>query len=223
MQRVIPEWVRGFGSDSYFNVELPHSGIALDLYGNIYVTSQFTDKLVIDGTVLESQGDTDAFVAKLDPTGRIGMDNSFRKSLIRLVAKGIDVDVFGNSFIVGKFDQFLNYDNRTLNSRGGSDIFIVKVLPDGNVQWAKESRWLQARISLMIFTLTTHTTLIITGSFQSRQLILIKSSVASQGGYDMFIAKYTPEGNCLWVKSNGGFYHDEGTAVATIKRWEHLC
>jgi uncharacterized protein YegL len=207
-----PEWVRGFGGDSYFNIELPHSGIALDLYGNIYITSQFTDRLVIDGKVLESQGETDVFIAKIDPSGKLEWITQLG-SPYHVVSKGIAVDVFGNSFVAGKFDQFLNYDNRTLNSHGGRDIFIVKLLPDGNVQWAKNPGGTGDDFANDIHIDHSYN-LIITGAF-SRTAYFDKLSVASQGGYDMFIAKYTPEGNCLWVKANGGLYHDEGTAVAT--------
>ena len=209
-----PEWVRGFGSDSYFNIELPHSGIALDLYGNIYITSQFTGKLVIDDKILESQGETDAFVAKLDPSGKLEWITQLGGSS-QVVAKGIAVDVFGNSFVAGKFDQFLNYDNRTLNSRGGGDVFIIKLLPDGVVQWARNPGGAGDDFANDIHIDHAYN-LIITGSY-SQTAYFDKVNLKSQGGYDIFIAKYTPEGNCLWAKSNGGLYHDEGTAVATTR------
>ncbi|MBX3042259.1 MAG: choice-of-anchor D domain-containing protein [Candidatus Kapabacteria bacterium] len=205
------EWARTLGGDFYFNLDEPHSGIALDIYGNIYVTGQFTETINVEGKILTSEGKEDIFIAKFSPDGEL-------EWLTKLggpesdVANEIEVDFFGNSYVVGKFSQSLFYDSRVLLSRGGTDAFIAKILPDGSFEWVKNvgGPGDDAANDIVIDNLGN---VIITGAY-SEGAYFGSFEIFSSGSTDIFLTKFSPEGNCLWVKKFGGEYQDEGLSLA---------
>src|SRR5690606_41057846 len=41
------------------------------------------------------------------------------------------------------------------------------------------------------------------------------ATLVSAGGWDVFLAKYSPEGDLRWVRSGGGLDNDEGFGLAS--------
>ena len=54
----------------------------------------------------------------------------------------------------------------------------------------------------------------ITGYFNSSTLTLGTYTLSSAGSYDVFLAKYNPNGTVLWATNAGGINDDEGSSVA---------
>lgn len=209
-----PEWARGLGADYYFDLEDKHTGAASDIYGNLYVATIFKERIRIEGDFYESVGEEDILVIKFNPQGLIEWITQIGGADKDIVS-GITVDIFGNSYITGRFNQSINIDGKLIYSKGGSDAFISKILPDGTIEWFKNFGSIGDDYSNDI-CLDNQNNLIITGAF-SQTATFDKIILNSNGGLDIFTAKLTPEGSCLWAKGNGGLYHDEGTAVAADK------
>jgi len=55
----------------------------------------------------------------------------------------------------------------------------------------------------------------LTGYFESPTLTFGNTTLINAGSYDVFIAKYDPNGNVLWAKSAGGNSSDGSTGIAT--------
>lgn len=100
--------------------------VASDGQGNIYVAGQTGGDF--GGT---NAGLLDAFVAKHDVSGAIQWVRQFGGPLDD-AATSVTTDSFGNVFVVGGMQRSLSGQNVTVN-----DIFVHKIDPNGELQWAK--------------------------------------------------------------------------------------
>ncbi len=129
-----------FSQNSDFTWAIPSGGtgidkaydITTDSSGSIIITGQFFGTSAFDTTNLLSSGDSDIFIAKYDKTGNFlwakkagGTGEDF--------SSGIDTDKDGNIIITGYFNGSADFDNISLSSDGGTDIFIAKHNPSGDI------------------------------------------------------------------------------------------
>src|SRR5690606_30885679 len=112
--------------------------IATGLNGDIYITSMYTGSVNFDGTVLNSVGNNDVFLAKYNSTGQVLWVRSIGGSGDD-EASAIATDKQGNVFIGGAFKNDILLDNVTLTSVGDKDIFLAKYSATGDLQWAKSA------------------------------------------------------------------------------------
>ncbi len=54
----------------------------------------------------------------------------------------------------------------------------------------------------------------VAGYYNSTPMSFGSTSISSSGGYDVFVAKYTPDGNLSWVRSGGGSADEYVTGIA---------
>lgn len=113
-------------------------GINMDTSGNSIVIGNFQSTATFGDTTLISDGGYDIFVTKLDENGNYlwakkaggdGADQGF----------GVKVDLFGNSYITGSFDNDATFGDSTLISNGSYDIFVSKLDTYGNWLWVKQA------------------------------------------------------------------------------------
>ncbi|MCF8372928.1 MAG: T9SS type A sorting domain-containing protein [Bacteroidales bacterium] len=159
-------WAKSFGSQSAEYI----TGICIDQNDNIYITGYFNSQTLSFGTTqLLSAGDKDIFVAKLNPTGEPIWAKSFGGNGTDY-GRGIASDNAGSIYITGDFtSNSISFDTITINrSTGMSDIFIVKLSTDGNIQWAKQSELdhITSRSTAADIIIDNNNTLILAGSFE---------------------------------------------------------
>jgi hypothetical protein len=196
--------------------------VCLHVNGDVYAVGYFKDSISLDGFKLISSGDRDIFIARYDAAGNVvwlkkaggsGSDE----------AKGISVDANG-IYVTGYFSGTSYFDAQSVNSIGFSDIFIAKYDFNGDVVWLKragsdlpdEGFKIKADNRGHIF---------LTGTFSEygAQPTVYKTagfdtiSVTSNGDTDIFLAKYTTNGDAIWVRGGGGLStdHTEGLSVDT--------
>jgi hypothetical protein len=122
-------WVRAFGNaDDMGDIG---SGIAVDGAGNVLVAGSFSGTVDFGGIGRTANGQSDGFVAKLDPDGNFGWVNrvggAYRDSLA-----GIAVDGDGNVYATGeswKTDSFTDTD---------IDAIVLKWNAAGSLAWSHE-------------------------------------------------------------------------------------
>ncbi len=204
------EWIKEFGSGFYYEYPEKHTDISMDIYGNMYVVSQYNGNINIGEFSLIAEGEEDILIAKISPNKGIEWVTSIGGPE-RDIATGIITDLFGNSYITGSFSHSMLFDNRGIFAKGGTDGFIAKILPDGSVEWLVNVGG-DGNDVVNDICLDSFSNLIITGYYTS-QGFFDKIELNSEGNSDMFLARYTPEGQCLWAKSGGGEFFDEGMAV----------
>ena len=205
----VPDWqwaVQAGGSSSDSG-----SGIAIDDNGNSYVTGSFYYSAVFGSYSLNSNGEGDIFVAKMDGDGNwlwatkaggSGMDSGLE----------IAIDDNGNSFVTGSFRETATFGSYSLTSYGISDIFVAKIDGDGNWLWVVQAGGSSDDNGLDI-AIDNNGNSYLTGSF--RETATFGSySLTHIGWTDIFVAKIDGDGNWLWATKAGGSDYDRGLQIA---------
>ena len=217
------EWansIGGTGSERGYS-------IATDTSGNVYVTGYFQDTADFDPSAntvnLASNGGLDIFIAKYDAAGNYlwafniggtGWDYGY----------SIDIDPTGSEdvYVTGWFSDTADFDPSVnianLTSNGSEDIFIAKYNANGNYLWAFNiggTGW-DKGYDITIDPVGSGN-LYVTGCFWDTTDFDPSANTAnltSNGGYDVFIAKYDANGNYIWAFNVGGPGTDEGLDIA---------
>ncbi|GAB3204300.1 Tfp pilus assembly protein PilZ [Pontibacter aydingkolensis] len=179
------------------------SDIAVDASGNAYITGS---------QAINQSGNLDFFISKYNASGnvvwaqKVGGTSSDSGS-------GIAVDALGNAYLTGRFDGMVTIGNTSpLTSRGNGDVFIAKYDAAGNVLWAQKAGGTEADYGYGI-AVDGSGNAYVTGSFKSTGFFGA-TSLSSNGGEDVFIAKYDAAGNVLWVQAVGERGNDYGRGIA---------
>jgi len=200
-------WVRNAGSSAN---EFGY-GIAVDASGNSYVIGSFGNYAVFGSTVLTGSGGADIFITKLDSSGYwLWAKNAGGTS--DDYGNGIAVDDSGNSYVIGDFYSNATFGSTTLTSNGGYDIFIAKLDSSGNWLWAQNAGGTYHDYGYGIAVDASGNTYV-TGGFEGTATFG-STTLTSNGGYDIFIAKLDNSGNWLWAQNAGGTGYDEGYCIA---------
>jgi hypothetical protein len=125
--------------------------------------------------------------------------------------KCITTDNFGNSYIVGNFQEDISFGELTLISNGWQDVFVAKMDSEGNWLWAIQAGGIDTDIGYGI-SCDNSGSIYITGSFRATANFG-EYSVTSFASSDIFVAKIDNNGNWLWVSSAGGNNMDMGDKI----------
>ena len=127
---------------------------------------------------------------------------------------GIGSDANGNIYACGGFNGSITFGTTTLNSTGGRDMYLVKYDSAGTVQWARKGGGASASERGRAIAVDASGNSYVTGYFYS-SATFGNITVTSNGGYDVYLAKYNSSGTIQWVKSIGGTLdEDEAFDVA---------
>ncbi len=173
-------------------------GIGCDSLGNAYITGYYTDEITFDNITLPGLGSWDTFIAKYDPSGNLLWAKRGASDLLD-VGYGITTDKYGNSTITGWFVGTAHYDDSTLTSYGGGDIFVVRYDSNGNVLWARNAGGVSEDYGFKLET-DDSGNCYVTGVL-SGQVNFDTLTVNSFGG---FVAKYNNSGVIQWVATSLG-------------------
>lgn len=184
--------------------------IAVDGAGNSYITGEFETTTRFGSVTMTTSGSNDVFLAKYDTNGNLiwakklggggGSD------------KGLGVSISGGSvYVTGNFQGGANFGGTQLSVSGAHDIFIVKCTTGGVIQWAKKAGGSGEDEGFAVSN-DPAGNVYVTGYFTGTANFN-GTSVSSNGGTDIFIAKYTPSGGLVWVKKIGGSANDAGNAI----------
>jgi len=204
-------WAKQAGGTSYDY----GNRIAVDAYGNSYVTGYFKSSSCSFGTItLNSSGYEDIFVAKMDSNGN-WMWAKQAGGTSEDGGTSIAVDANGNSYVTGSFKESANFGTTTLTSSGSWDIFVAKIDHNGNWLWAKQAGGTDNNGGISI-AVDANGNSYVTGGFYGSScsfstITLINSSIEYS---DIFVAKIDYNGNWLWAKQAGGTGYDAGYGIA---------
>ncbi len=224
------KWLKEIAGPSGDNV----SSIAVDNAGNFYITGSFSGTSDFDpGSDIKnliSKGSTDIFLAKYDADGNyrwafnIGAANAD-------AGVTVAVDDAGHVLLTGQF-RGLNVDfnpdpgvtnNLSTNNALSTNIFLAQYDTAGNYVWAKSMKGSVAQTNLRARGLTVDNqgNIYITGQFHgtvdfnggSTPVVNLTGS-----GTDVYMAKYSSAGNCIWARKFGSTGQDIGYALVTDAR-----
>jgi gliding motility-associated-like protein len=188
---------------SIFTAWAASYGVSADRHGGVYITGYFSDTIMI-GTQMLISPFYDAFVAKYDKFGNFlwaRQSSSARPNDV--VSYGVATDSSGNAYITGGFGDTVFFGASQLIS-GGSDMFITKYSPTGNVLWATQSHAYLSHgytISLGI-AVDSFGGVYTSGAFDDTVTFgtTTLQSFSPAANDNIFFAKYFSNGNFDWVK-----------------------
>jgi hypothetical protein len=124
----------------------------------------------------------------------------------------IAVDDEGNVYVSGYFSGVATFGNFTLTSAGGEDVFIGKLNPVGQWQWAVrvggplDDRGLSIGVD-------GQGNAYVTGYFQG-SATFGTSALTSAGSRDIFVTKFNAQGQSQWAVRVGDTSFDQGNSIA---------
>ncbi|RFS18434.1 Ig-like domain repeat protein [Emticicia sp. C21] len=215
------QWAKragGNGNDAGINIAV--AGTDVYIIGYFAGTANFNTPSASGSNEISSAGNNDIFIAKYNASGDI-------QWVKRTGGGGYDmgsaITVLGSDvYIGGNFNGTINFNtpstsgSNELTSSGGSDIFIAKYTNSGAFQWAKRAGGLNADEGYALAA--SDTEIYFTGIFSETANFNTPSAsgsneLISDGGYDVFVAKYSSSGNLQWLKRAGGSSDDVSSAI----------
>lgn len=196
-------WSKGYGSGNGQFIWR----VATDGAQNIYVCGWFYQTIDFGGEPLVNGGESNAFIAKLDPQGNRLWSKQFGDGDLQLCL-GLAVDGAGNAIIAGPFRSGINLGGGPLASAGGYDAFVAKFDPAGNHLWSV--RYGQASDDgAEDVAVDAMGNVIVTG-YAGGSVHYNSGPTTAYGAEDVLVLKLDPGGNELWSARFG----DAGSQIA---------
>ncbi len=187
--------------------------MAIGADGSSYSAGYFTDNGDFDPGLeeweLNSEGFFDVFVQKLNSEGQLEWALSFGGAFFDY-ATGIAVDADGYIYVTGVFSETCDFDPGVetfeLTSAGAEDIFVVKLSPEGDLEWARSMGSPEYEESTGIGVdeagnVTIGGYFMAAGDYNPGEE---ENMLSSNGGQDIFVVKLDVDGNFLWAHAIGG-------------------
>jgi Beta-propeller repeat len=204
------QWVKQMGTGGISN------GVSTDAAGNAYATGTISNPGLFDNITIPCNA-SDVFLTKYDSTGNILWASVGGGPLLDQ-GNDIATDPNGNSYVVGAIqtngpNPTAQFGNFILTGHGDYDWLVVKYDTLGNVVWAKNYGSTFGDIAQGV-ALDPAGNLYVTGFFSSTMTVE-GVTVTSKGLFDVFLAKFDPNGALLWLKTAGGTGSDIAHGVVT--------
>jgi len=124
-------------------------------------------------------------------------------------ASDVAHDNASNAYYVGAFNGRLKLGATTLQASALNEGFLTKISPDGNFLWAKQFKTDSpsdtTEIVCSAVDVDNAGNVVVCGSFKKGNLKIDNQVKYLQGTQDLFVAKFDPNGNILFVYSTAYF------------------
>ncbi len=199
------------------------TAVAADKDGNCVIAGYFRDSATFGSIKLAgfSSGLYTMFLAKYDKNGTCLWAKALGGSNYQSQMEGIglDIDPKGNIYIAGSLHGEGRLDTAKIMCKGTTDLFVLKYSPSGKYEWAKTAgastgvlvckslKWSQSSLYL-----TGH--VVNMGSFDGG-----KTNVIARLGFsDVYVAKYSDNGEFQWVQQGSGHGVKSGEAITADQK-----
>ncbi len=176
-------------------------GVEADSSDNVVITGYFQGLVTFGGTLLNSGGQTNTFIAKFTSAGA-HLWSTMVLSYLPNTGYGVAIDSSNNVVVTGSFQgtaYFGGIGGTTLTSVGLGDIFVTKLSSAGSFVWTKAfgTVWDENSYGVAI---DSGSNIVITGTYTSAPLDFGGGPLPYNSGTDIFVAKFSPQGSLLWSK-----------------------
>jgi hypothetical protein len=191
-----------------------------DAQGNVYVIGFFTSATIGFGsytlTDIGSSLNSNLFLVKYDASGTVVWAKNVGP---RAYASGLSIDASGNIYMAGSLGgdtaQFGNYAlHSTCTIVNGNGAFVAKYDPNGNVTWAKSNTGDGVAVCTSVST-DLQGNAYATGYFDSI-VVFDHDTIYNPTviGRNVFVTKYDPTGNVIWVSYSKGKGRNVGNSIS---------
>lgn len=201
-------WAKQYG---HRKLDVGHK-LAVDRQDNILFLGEFTDSADFGGGPLQSHGNRDVALVKLDSRGGHIWSKSFGSSLNEF-GLGMAVDPAGNIAIVGSFDDSIDFGAGALRSQGESDIYVAKFDATGMHMWSRAYGANREDIAAGVGT-DKYGNVVVGGWFRQKVDFGGGPLEAAEANKDGFLLKLSADGRHVWSRRFGDRDHDQIRAIA---------
>jgi hypothetical protein len=237
-------WVSAFGGDETGESRRDSGdGLAIDIYGNVFVTGSFASDSDFNPTrsvtKLKADGETDAFIAYYGHSGKLAWVKQFGGSEFDgglRVATDADRNVYAVSYVQDEFSLATLGSNQTITVAGEdpgddprfTDLLLTKLDATGNFIYARQLSGPGFEVAGDL--IATGNQLVLSGAFydtmniggSKAKLFSTKGSENFDDGndtdrdfsYDVFAVNYTLAGTPINATTFGSTSDDFGDSIA---------
>jgi len=196
-------------SDAHYLGIMPY-GLDVDTNGNVYVGGHFGCNTIRFGAITLTKTATiytfnfNMYLVKYDTNGNeLWARNTGSNYDNGTCTRTVKTDLNNNVYAAGYFSNTVNFGTTTLNASGGSQQFIVKYDPSGNVLWAKAATATAGYNTIHSIDVDENNCLYTAGTYNNTQLnfgngVSLTNTVPTDGA--VFVVKYTSEGEAVWAR-----------------------
>ena len=191
--------------------EQPIRKISIGAEG-LYLSGHFKHKFYIDTIQVRATGEYTSYVCQLNfQTGKPNWIQLVKASKDALMG-GMCTDRQGNVFVTGGFVGFLEASNLRLRPLKFKNIYLAKYSPKGEILWLRQGTAGEDPLTgISVWDITTdyQGNAILAGTLSGRGFFDRTPINSSQEKFtgegftfnsDIFLAKYSPDGEVLWAK-----------------------
>ncbi len=213
-----PQWIHRLGTDQDATI----TAMSVGPTGEVVVAGLFRGTVDFDpgpGEMLLSAGSNEtSFLVRYSSAGNLIWAYKFQGTDdVRI--NDVVVDDIQYIGVAGSFKGEVDLDPGPGSfyriSEGGDDIFLLRLLPDGTMQWGWTTGDSANDAALAVATDERYG-LYVTGTFQNEVIFQLNSPsfpFKSEGKTDIFMARFTNGGGLAWVRTMGGSDNDEPTDI----------
>ncbi len=187
------------------------TSITMDITGNCIVSGDFEGTFDMNKKIIVSAGMKDVFVAKFSLTGTLIWLKRAGSAQGDDHVSSIVADVADNIFLTGYFSGMANFGKTDLKNMGGDDIFLVKLDPNGNEVWAKQTGG-KGNEHARGMKLDKMGNIYLVGEFNV-DFTFGANNIKNLGDWDIFILKYSEKGDMLGGTQLSGVGFDKGYGI----------
>ena len=210
-------WAKGFTDPEGATT----TNVAVTPDGAVVITGYFDGIVDFGGGTHENEdyassgiNSSDIFVARFTSDGMYEWSTVFNGDQVDR-PEGIAVDDSENVYLTGYFEETLTVGATQLTSQGlaDDDVFLAKLDSTGTVQWATRFGG-DDRDRGMDIDVDGPGNIYLIGEFEGTASFGTGDLSSNNDSHDVFVAKYSTEGDPNWVEIFGGQRDDMGEAIA---------
>jgi len=206
-----------YGSDDFT------TAIVGDVNGNLISVGSYQGTVDIDPSAnkyyLSTRGGYDMYLVKYDSSGALLWAKSMGGA-VGDIPSDVLTDAAGNIYITGSCSSLMDFDGsgdtafiKPIGNAAASSIFLAKYDALGNLIWAKMMGGTGFGFGKKM-KLDSNGDIILVGNFKvtvdfDPSAAVQNLSASGSNYYDVFLSKFTPAGNLVWVNRIGGGDYDE--------------
>ncbi len=201
-----PEWSKRLSGSADDIIRCVHQ----DAQGDVFLAGQYASPASFDGNSLPYAGETDGFLARLNPDGQIVWIKTSTNTG-NMNWNRVATDASGNTIALGQFTDTLILGTNTLISNSFPNLVLAKWNPAGDLLWAKS--WGAAGADNGFELCVAPSGHIVVSADYQGPITLGNLSLPWKGLSDALVFQTDPDGNPVWAQSIGGKQTDNGFAV----------
>ncbi len=191
------EWQKSYGGSS----EDDAYAVMQTLDGGYIVGGESSS---LDGNVTGNHGESDCWILKLDPEGKIEWEKSLGGASIDR-ANDVIESRDGGFVVLG---QVYSINGDVTGNHGYNDFWVVKLNNNGDIEWQKALGGSNEEYARSIWQ-TRDGGYVMTGQTQSNN----GDALGNDGGADVWVVKITETGEIQWQKTLGGTQDELGNSI----------